>query len=118
MSRPDDEHPMDRAAREARRYVKRRKSPDAAAINRRYNLKSKFGLTPEQFDDMLKAQSGVCAICGRQPEGRLHVDHDHASGRVRGLLCRPCNVGIGHFEESVERLKNAIAYIQKGNNAT
>ncbi len=65
------------------------------------------------------SQDGVCAIC-RRPETfittgqgpcRLSVDHDHKTGKVRGLLCRDCNVGLGNFGDSGERLRNAAAYL-------
>jgi hypothetical protein len=58
---------------------------------RAYNLKQ-FGLTVEQYDEMLRRQGGVCAVCGRPPKvRRLNVDHDHATDRVRCLACHLCN---------------------------
>ncbi|MBM3661163.1 MAG: hypothetical protein FJW95_16895 [Actinobacteria bacterium] len=62
---------------------------------------------------MLEAQGGGCAICGRpEPEGgSLHVDHDHETGAVRGLLCFRCNGALGNLDENVERLADAIAYL-------
>ena len=89
---------------------------------RRHNLKKKFGITLEQYNEMLAAQGGVCAICG-EPEsqvfkktGRLYdmpVDHDHSTGNVRSLLCNNCNHGLGHFKDSPELLRRAARYIQK-----
>lgn len=72
-----------------------------------------YGITPDQFNDMLKKQGGVCAIC-RQPcprNPRLSVDHCHQTGRVRGLLCSHCNVGLGHFRHDHNRLRSAITYL-------
>lgn len=80
----------------------------------------RYGVTPEQFDQMLADQNGVCAICG-EPETRmrldvllpLSVDHDHVTGRVRGLLCHPCNQAIGFFKDDPERLVKAIEYLRR-----
>lgn len=86
---------------------------------RRSRLKYFFGLTMEEYDAMLEAQGGVCAVCGR-PERHignhgkvknLAVDHDHESGRVRGLLCQDCNRGIGMLGDDPDRLRAAIAYL-------
>jgi hypothetical protein len=86
-----------------------------------YRLKYKYDITFEQYDTMLKAQGGVCAICG-QPETavdtktgevkRLAVDHHRASGQVRMLLCQRHNQGIGLFGEDAELLRWAIAYLE------
>jgi len=63
------------------------------ALARKNALKRRYGITPEQYDLMLERQGGGCAICGRLPKPgrRLAVDHDHATKRVRGLLCFQCN---------------------------
>lgn len=80
-----------------------------------YNLKSKFDLTLDDYNAMLKKQGGVCAICGGT-EGngqRLSVDHNHESGTVRGLLCQRCNTVIGMSLENTQNLKAAIAYLER-----
>lgn len=66
------------------------------------------------YDELCRLQGGVCAICGRAPKAgkHLHVDHDHETGEVRGLLCFSCNVGIGNFGNDVERLQRAIDYLE------
>jgi hypothetical protein len=81
------------------------------------NLKYKYGLSAAGYDDLLAQQGGVCAICQQlDPKGRrLAVDHCHETGRVRGLLCVPCNVGIGNLNDDPERLLAAVAYLQEGN---
>lgn len=63
---------------------------------------------------MLKAQGGVCAICGNTPQQGKHfdVDHCHISKKVRGLLCPGCNKGLGMFEDDVTRLYAAIRYLE------
>lgn len=86
-------------------------------LKRASALRKSFGLTIEQYDEMLAAQGGLCAVCGQPPQSKarrpLHIDHCHNTGRVRGLLCRSCNVGLGHFADSPERLRAAAAYIER-----
>jgi hypothetical protein len=104
-------------------YCSKRCNPAYAArdsrkvIARRTNLKSKYGLTLAQFDAMMAQQNNACAICGTEAVdrwGRLHVDHCHASGNVRGLLCGACNKGLGHFRDSATLLHAAVAYLSNG----
>ncbi len=88
----------------------------------RWNLANTYGLTPQDYLDMLAAQGDRCAICGlEEPSAhgrtgtkfRLSVDHCHTTGRVRGLLCQKCNRAIGLLGDSVELLHKAIDYLQK-----
>ncbi len=86
----------------------------------RFRLKSKYGLTPEQVENMLAAQKGTCAICTTPITMRcddkskaVHVDHCHTTLKVRGLLCNKCNRAIGMLREDVNVLENAIAYLEK-----
>ena len=79
------------------------------ARQRRDHLKRTFGLTPEALDALIRSQGGVCAICrDGKPE---HIDHDHDSGRIRGVLCGPCNMGLGLFKDDTSRLDSAIRYL-------
>jgi len=86
---------------------------------RGYHLKYQYGITHEEYDRLVAAQHGVCAICGQPPSGRtikdrrLAVDHDHLTGMVRGILCRPCNLIIGFIDDD-EWLERARAYLQMG----
>lgn len=76
-------------------------------------LKASHGLTVEQLEKMLADQGHACAIC-REPlalTGNRNVDHDHETGRIRGLLCRPCNTGLGNFRDDPEVVESAIAYL-------
>lgn len=83
-----------------------------AIANCRYLIKKLYGLTLEQYNDMLVNQVGVCAICKEKPaDRRLSVDHNHKTGKVRGLLCRNCNTALGGFKDSVLILKSAIEYL-------
>lgn len=80
-----------------------------------YWLQSIYGVSKAEYDEMFIAQSGLCAICRKPPSDKkpLVVDHDHSDGFVRGLLCKKCNFGIGHFEDSEGVLTAAIEYINK-----
>jgi len=77
--------------------------------------------SPEEFQALLQAQDGKCAICGtseghRSSRGvvcRLAVDHDHRIDRVRGLLCNNCNRGLGRFKESIKNLESAVRYLKR-----
>jgi hypothetical protein len=89
---------------------------------RRAKFKARYGITPERYDQMSAEQQGLCAICGNSEPGvdkrtgevmRLSVDHDHETGRVRGLLCQKCNRAIGLLDDDVDRLKWAIDYLRK-----
>lgn len=98
----------DRNAEQTRRSVKawRSRNPDA----RRHELAG-YGLSREEWLLMLASQDGRCAICQRATTATLHVDHDHTTGRIRGLLCRNCNVALGLFRDDAEALTRAAAYL-------
>lgn len=72
----------------------------------------KYGLTYEQFAGMVSAQNGACLICREVPPDVLRVDHCHATGRIRGLLCRHCNTGIGMLKDSPVLVASALEYLQ------
>lgn len=94
-------------SKEARRAYSRN-NPE---VVRHSSYKRKYGITLEQYNEMLAAQGGVCAGCGRAATGNLAVDHNHETGRVRGLLCSNCNRAIGLLGDSVETLKNLMDYL-------
>jgi hypothetical protein len=76
------------------------------------HLKRKFGLTLEEYEQRLRIQGGGCAVCGAKPgKSSLHVDHDHKTGEIRGLLCFRCNGGLGQFKEQSTRLLRAADYL-------
>ena len=120
-------HGRESRCKECRRAGMRARSkeyeatPARKASNRKRNRKTtlkQFGLTPEAYNVMFAQQNGRCAICGTdQPGGKhkdkFHVDHDHATGNVRGLLCANCNVGLGKFGDDPARIRAAIAYLAK-----
>lgn len=103
---------------ERRAYMRdwdRRHFAERKAYARKSNLKKLYGITREQYDAILLAQGGGCAICGTPaPTSKdFAVDHDHKTGEVRGLLCDKHNLGIGLFDDSPDLLLDAIAYLKK-----
>lgn len=76
--------------------------------------RKKYGITTETYEKLLERQSGVCAICKmkNRDNNRLSVDHCHKTNKVRGLLCRKCNIGIGFFDDSIEKLEQSILYLK------
>lgn len=76
-------------------------------------------MTEEQYWEMHAAQDGVCLICSGVQKGRgamnnvLAVDHNHQTGKIRGLLCTNCNTGIGNLRDSIEMLEKAIIYLKE-----
>ena len=89
----------------------RKKNP---GIDRKYDLKRRYGLSLGDFDRMLSDQKYSCGICGTKLESTTAcVDHDHESGITRALLCRTCNTGLGHFKDSREIVLAAADYLQR-----
>jgi hypothetical protein len=101
------------------REYQRRYRADHARQFREGHLRRVFDLTGAQYQALLEAQGGGCAVCGRVPRaGRsLHVDHNHKTGVVRGLLCFRCNAGMGQFREDPLRMADAIVYLARGRHA-
>jgi hypothetical protein len=85
-----------------------------------YMLKCIYGVDQADFNEMFAAQGGMCAICGTdQPSGdgriaQWNIDHDHSTGKVRGILCSQCNIGIGQLRDDPDLLRRAIAYLERG----
>ena len=69
---------------------------------RKDHLKYYYGITVEEYNAILARQNGCCRICKRKVKGNLCVDHDHRTGKVRGLLCRTCNLGCGHLRDDAD----------------
>jgi len=103
---------------------KRRASEQGSKLIRESKLKDKYGITLDEYDKLFEEQNGVCAIC-KQPETKKHitgaiyrlsVDHNHRNKKVRGLLCKRCNIILGQLEvddKGVELLQAAIIYVRK-----
>lgn len=85
--------------------------------NRQYALKNNYGITVEEADKMLQDQDYCCKICGLfesdAPKCRLYVDHNHKTGKVRGLLYQNCNNSLGHAKENIDTLLSMIEYLSK-----
>ena len=77
----------------------------------RYRIKS-YGLTMDEYEEMLSRCGGTCEVCGHASKELLHIDHDHSTGKVRGLLCRPCNAALGLVRDSPERLRKLANYLE------
>jgi len=90
---------------------KGRESKERMGGSRQYHLKRRYGIGAADVDAMVERQGGLCAICR---EGKAeHVDHDHVTGLVRGILCFNCNGGLGQFKDSMQRLAQASAYLKQ-----
>lgn len=89
-----------------------------AELIRHQGYLRRYGVGIEWYQETLRKQSGCCAVCGADNPRRTNVkyfavDHDHATGKPRGLICSPCNVGIGMLQDSVEILHQAIDYLER-----
>ena len=96
------------------------KNKRTVELSRKTRIKNRYNLSIEKFDEMIKKQNNKCAICN-QPEFKIRygkiqslaIDHDHLTGKIRGLLCNNCNRAIGLMHDSIETLKNAVAYLEQ-----
>jgi hypothetical protein len=77
------------------------------------DIKNDYKITAIDYYRMLASQNGGCRICGKKTIKRLSVDHDHKTGRVRGLLCVTCNFVLGHAKDDVALLRKAIEYLER-----
>lgn len=79
------------------------------------SLRRLYGITLEQYQAKAAVQEHRCGLCGKVPETdrRMHVDHDHATGRLRDLLCHHCDLLLGNAQDSIDRLRQAIAYLER-----
>lgn len=95
-----------------REYIKKNYIKVSLALKKN-SLKRIFNLTIDDYNKILKKQGGVCAICRNKENGKvLSVDHNHITGKVRGLLCMNCNTILGKLKEDISILKKVIKYLQ------
>ena len=81
-----------------------------------YHRTQRYGITPDEYVEMLEEQLHTCACCGSSNPKRkagFVIDHDHATGQIRGLLCHSCNIGIGQLGDSIDGLTKALDYLRK-----
>lgn len=101
-------------------WAKPNNAQTAAVRARKSKLKLSYGLTPEEYNDMLIKQGYTCAICHTTtPTGKwkvFAVDHCHITNKVRGLLCNECNRGMGLLKDNAELLRAAALYLERNNN--
>jgi len=92
-----------------KKYHREHKSPERLDYLTNWRLQEKFNLTLEEYERMFEEQKGVCAICSNPPKNnRLHVDHDHDTGKIRGLLCAPCNSFLGRINEDTSKVDSYL----------
>lgn len=91
--------------------LKYKKAPTSRGDRRAQGLR-RYGISRTDYERMLAHQAGGCAICLKTPNEPLCVDHCHQTGQVRGLLCRRCNLGLGHFSDDLDRLARASTYLK------
>lgn len=100
--------PPERQAYQRAYYQRHREKLSTYRVG--WQRRKKYGITQDQYEAKRATQDGLCAICGRHQEV-LYVDHCHASGMVRGLLCHQCNVLLGMCDDETAVLQNAVAYL-------
>ena len=120
VTKPTDEFPKNRASKDGLadyckpcHNAKTRASVRRHGGARHYHLRGRYGIGAPEVAALIEAQRSLCAICLRKPA--VQVDHDHKSGRVRGILCDGCNGALGAFDESEERIRRAIEYLERWN---
>jgi len=105
-----------KAWRKARPGYEKARYQATKTQTRERHLVRKYGVALSDYERMLAAQGGVCAICGctegTQHNRVFHVDHCHSTGRVRGLLCRGCNHVLGHLKDDADKLRKAVEYLE------
>jgi uncharacterized protein with PIN domain len=114
----------DKAKDDEYRAAKNRRSAQWRAANKgerlsrlykSYNLRQNYGISLQDFEGMLAEQANACAVCHEDftTASSAHVDHDHETGVVRGLLCTSCNNGLGRFSDDPELLRRAADYVER-----
>ena len=91
----------------------RRNNEKKRLQTRKYRLKRNFGITLEEYNKIFDAQGGKCAVCKEYQQGKmLAVDHNHITGKNRGLLCQLCNTALGSLKDSQEIIKSLLVYVE------
>ncbi len=102
---------------DAGKATRKRYNAGTGKINsKKATLKNKFGMTLEEYSTLLEQQNHQCAVCSTPRsllKRDLSVDHNHSTGKIRGLLCDNCNIALGHLKEDIQRMNNMIQYVEK-----
>lgn len=109
-------NPEKQRAHSRKSHEKRQQRPEWREYRNEAHMRHKYGITMADFEALLAKQGGVCAICAGEHRGvgkRLHIDHCHESGKIRGLLCSPCNTAIGLLDDDPARAESAAAYLRR-----
>lgn len=109
-SRTDGLHIWCKVCESAGQRKRRERDPSYYS---RLSRRSRYGLADGQFESMLERQGGCCAACGDElvDERKSHLDHDHVTGRPRGVLCIHCNWALGHLRDDADRIGKLLAYL-------
>ena len=87
------------------------------SINRESHLRRRYGITIQEYTDILESQGNACATCGTTEPGgtwkSFAVDHDHTTGKVRGMLCKSCNIALGEVDDNLQTLTNMVEYLKR-----
>ncbi len=120
VTKPVEDFPRDKRRRSGRACYckpchneKNRHSKQRNGGARRYHLRKRYGVEPAQVETMVAEQGGMCVVC--RVNVATQVDHDHETGRVRGILCGDCNNGLGAFRDDPEIVMSAIDYLSGKN---
>lgn len=108
---------LDRSRAKSKEWREANPARNSASI-RCATLRKKYGISSAQYEKLFDEQGRVCAICkGVESKGygRMHVDHNHSTGKVRGILCQACNVTLGKMQDSPELLRAAANYLENNN---
>lgn len=95
---------------------------DKVERQRQQSYKRKYGISLRTYSDLLERQGNKCAICGTSEPGdrrrHFNVDHDHQTGKIRGLLCNNCNAMLGHAKDQIQNLLAGVKYLEANNLST
>ena len=113
--RKDGRHTVCKPCHKARAATFRAQYPEKVKESKRKSdLKNLYGISPEEYDDMLAKQQGGCAMCGKKCKSgkSLSVDHCHATGKIRGLLCAKCNMSLGCLNDDPGLMRRGADYLE------
>ena len=108
-------NPVNDEQREKRRLRSKKHREENPDYAKGLSLKTLYGITFDEYNDMFIEQGGSCAICGKhqsEMKKSIHVDHCHATGKVRGLLCSNCNTALGLLKEDINIVRNVLKYLE------